>query len=73
MRIRTLVNTDEGLLLPLNQLTALQRQRVLGQAAVLAAFNDGQALLARQALGQGEVCFAHPAPAHMVGAGRRQR
>ena len=57
-----LANTDEGLLLPLNQLTAVQRQRVLGQAAVLAAFNDGQTLLARQALGQGEVYFCSTLP-----------
>ena len=35
---------------------------MLGQAAVLAAFNDGQALLARQALGQGEVYFCSTLP-----------
>ena len=57
-----LANTDEGLLLPLNQFTALQRQPVIGQAAVLAAFNDGQALLSRQALGQGEVYFCSTLP-----------
>ena len=57
-----LANTDEGLLLPLNQFTALQRQPVLGQAAVLAAFNDGQALLSRQALGQGEVYLCSTLP-----------
>ena len=57
-----LANTDEGLLLPLNQLAVQQRQLVLGQAAVLAAFNDGQALLARQALGQGEVYFFSTLP-----------
>ena len=33
------------------------RQQVVGQAAVLAAFDDGQALLLRQSLGQGEVYF----------------
>ena len=57
-----LANTDEGLLLPLNQLTVRQRQQVIGQAAVLAAFNDGQAFLARQTIGQGEVYFCSTLP-----------
>ncbi|MDE2642508.1 MAG: BatA domain-containing protein [Verrucomicrobiota bacterium] len=52
-----LANTDEGLLLPLAKLGVQQRQQVVGQAAVLAAFDDAQALLVRQALGQGEVYF----------------
>ena len=52
-----LANTDEGLLLPLAKLGVRQRQQVVGQAAVLAAFDDAQALLVRQALGQGEVYF----------------
>ena len=57
-----LANTDEGLLLPLNQLTVQQRQQVVGQAAVLAAFNDGQVFLARQTIGQGEVYFCSTLP-----------
>ena len=57
-----LANTDEGLLLPLAQLGVRQRQQVVGQAAVLAAFDDGQALLVRQALGQGEVYFCATLP-----------
>ncbi len=57
-----LANTDEGLLLPLAQLGVRQRQQVVGQAAVLAAFDDGQALLLRQSLGQGEVYFCTTLP-----------
>ncbi|HJN89299.1 MAG TPA: BatA domain-containing protein [Verrucomicrobiota bacterium] len=57
-----LANTDEGLLLPLAKLGVRQRQQVVGQAAVLAAFDDGQALLVRQALGQGEVYFCATLP-----------
>ena len=52
-----LANTDEGLLLPLAKLGVRQRQQVVGEAAVLAVFDDAQALLVRQALGQGEVYF----------------
>ena len=57
-----LANTDEGLLLPLNQLTVKQRQQIIGQAAVLAAFEDGQALLTRQTIGLGEVYFCSTLP-----------
>ena len=57
-----LANTDEGLLLPLAQLGVRQRQQIVGQAAVLAAFDDGQALLLRQSLGQGEVYFCATLP-----------
>ena len=57
-----LANTDEGLLLPLAKLGVRQRQQVVGQAAVLAAFDDAQALLVRQALGQGEVYFCTTLP-----------
>ena len=57
-----LANTEEGLLLPLAQLGVRQRQQVVGQAAVLAAFDDGQALLLRQSLGQGEVYFCTTLP-----------
>ena len=57
-----LANTDEGLLLPLNQLTVKQRQKIFGEAAILAAFNDGQAFLARQTIGQGEVYFCSSLP-----------
>ena len=57
-----LANTDEGLLLPLAKLGVRQRQQVVGQAAVLAAFDDAQALLGRQALGQGEVYFCTTLP-----------
>ncbi len=57
-----LANTDEGLQLPLNQLIVQQRQQILGQAAVLAAFEDGQTLLSRQTIGQGEVYFCSTLP-----------
>ena len=57
-----LANTDEGLLLPLAKLGVRQRQQVVGQAAVLAAFDDAQALLVRQALGKGEVYFCTTLP-----------
>ena len=57
-----LANTDEGLLLPLAKLDVRQRQQVVGQAAVLAAFADGQALLMRQSLGKGEVYFCTTLP-----------
>ena len=57
-----LANTDEGLLLPLAKLGVRQRQLVVGQAAVLAAFDDAKALLVRQALGQGEVYFCTTLP-----------
>ena len=57
-----LANTDEGLLLPLAKLGVRQRQQVIGQAAVLAAFDDGQALLVRRSLGQGEVYFCATLP-----------
>jgi hypothetical protein len=57
-----LANTEEGLLLPLAQLGVRKRQQVVGQAAVLAAFDDGQALLLRQSIGQGEVYFCTTLP-----------
>ena len=57
-----LANTDEGLLLPLDQLTVKQRQKIVGEAAILAAFNDGQAFLVRQTIGQGEVYFCSSLP-----------
>ena len=57
-----LANTDEGLLLPLAKLGVRQRQQVIGQAAVLAAFDDGQALLVRRVLGRGEVYFCTTLP-----------
>ena len=57
-----LANTDEGLLLPLAKLGILQRQQVVGQASVLAAFDDAQPLLVRQAIGQGEVYFCTTLP-----------
>ena len=50
------------MLLPLNQLTVKQRQKIVGEAAILAAFNDGQAFLARQTIGQGEVYFCSSLP-----------
>ncbi len=57
-----LANTDEGLPLPLAKLNVRQRQQVVGQAAVLAAFDDGHALLLRQSLGQGEIYFCTTLP-----------
>ncbi|MEC9081527.1 MAG: BatA domain-containing protein [Verrucomicrobiota bacterium] len=57
-----LANTDEGLRLPLAQLDVRQRQQIVGQAAVLAAFDDGQPLLVRQATGKGEVYFCATLP-----------
>ena len=57
-----LANTDEGLPLPLAKLNVRQRQQVVGQAAVLAAFDDGHALLLRQSLDQGEIYFCTTLP-----------
>ncbi len=44
------------------QLDVRQRQQIVGQAAVLAAFDDGQPLLVRQATGKGEVYFCATLP-----------
>jgi hypothetical protein len=52
-----LARSDEHLSLPLAQTDFARRQTLAGQKNVLAAFEDGAALLARESLGRGEVYF----------------
>lgn len=58
-----LAKTDEGLSLPLPQVSFLRRQAILGNKNVLAAFEDGTPLLTRQTLGKGEIYFCASLPA----------
>jgi hypothetical protein len=50
-----LAKTEEGLSLPLSELTILHRQRMIGNQNALAVFADGQPFLARQAIGKGSL------------------
>jgi hypothetical protein len=58
-----LARTDERISLPLGQTDFARRQIIAGQKNVLAAFEDGTALLARQSLGRGEFYFCASLPA----------
>ena len=58
-----LARTDERISLPLGQTDFARRQIIAGPKNVLAAFEDGAALLARQNLGRGEVYFCASLPA----------
>jgi hypothetical protein len=58
-----LARTDERISLPLGQTDFARRQIIAGQKNVLAAFEDGAALLARQSLGRGEFYFCASLPA----------
>ena len=57
-----LANTDEGLRLPINGFAAIQRRRIKGGSAVLAAFEDEESFLARRSLGRGRVYFCGSLP-----------
>lgn len=52
-----LAKTAEGFSLPVGDLELFRRQRITGQRFTLAVFADGEAFLARQTLGRGEVYF----------------
>jgi hypothetical protein len=58
-----LARSQERMSLPLGQTDFQRRQAVAGQKNVLAAFEDGAALLARQNLGRGEAYFCASLPA----------
>lgn len=58
-----LAKTDEGLSLPLPQITFPRRQGIVGAKNVLAAFDDGSPFLTRQTLGRGEFFFCASLPA----------
>jgi hypothetical protein len=58
-----LARSDERISLPLGQTDFPRRQIIAGQKNVLAAFEDGAALLARQSLGRGEIYFCASLPA----------
>src|SRR4030095_14045841 len=57
-----LAKTDEGLSLPLREVTFQRRQMIVGPKNVLAAFEDGAPFLARQTLGRGEIFFCASLP-----------
>ena len=57
-----LARSDEGISLPLVQLTVTQRQTLTGAKNVLAAFEDGAAFLARETIGRGEIHFVTTLP-----------
>jgi hypothetical protein len=58
-----LARSEERISLPLGQTDFQRRQIIAGQKNVLAAFEDGAALLARQNLGRGEAYFCASLPA----------
>lgn len=57
-----LANTDEGLRLPVDEFAAIQRRRIKGGSAVLAAFEDETPFLARRSLGRGRIYFCGSLP-----------
>ena len=57
-----LANTEEGLRLPVDEIAAIQRRRITGGSAVLAAFEDGAPFLARRSLGRGQIYFCASLP-----------
>jgi hypothetical protein len=57
-----LAKSDEHQSLPLAQTTFARRQQIVGPKDVLAAFEDGAPLLARQNIGKGEVYFCASLP-----------
>jgi hypothetical protein len=58
-----LARSEERISLPLGQTEFPRRQVIAGPKNVLAAFEDGAALLARQSLGRGEAYFCASLPA----------
>ncbi len=57
-----LAKTDEGLSLPLGQVTFSRRQAIIGGKNFLAAYDDGTPFLTRQTLGRGEFFFCASLP-----------
>lgn len=57
-----LTRTDEHTSLPLAQTTFARRQQIAGPKTVLAAFEDGNAFLARQDAGRGQIYFCASLP-----------
>ncbi|MFT5494024.1 MAG: hypothetical protein ACI8V5_004425 [Limisphaerales bacterium] len=57
-----LANTDEGLRLPVDEFAAIQRRRIKGGSAVLAAFEDETPFLTRRSLGRGRIYFCGSLP-----------
>lgn len=57
-----LAKTEEGFSLPLGQTTLTQRQRINGNAPMLAQFTDSTAFLTRQTVGKGQVFFLASLP-----------
>jgi hypothetical protein len=57
-----LAKTEEGLSLPIAELSIARRQAISGAAAALASFDDGAAFLARQAIGKGQILFCATQP-----------
>jgi hypothetical protein len=57
-----LARSDEHFSLPLSQTSFVRRQNITGQKNVVAAFDDGEAFLARQSAGKGEVYFCASLP-----------
>jgi hypothetical protein len=57
-----LAKSDEGLSLPLAYTQFQRRQVIVGPKNILAAFDDGVPLLARQTLGRGEIYFCASLP-----------
>lgn len=57
-----LTKSDEGLSLPLTYTQFFRRQSIQGAKNILAAFDDGAPLLARQTLGRGEIYYCASSP-----------
>jgi hypothetical protein len=57
-----LARSEERISLPLGQTDFQKRQAIAGQKNVLASFEDGAALLARQTIGRGEAYFCASLP-----------
>jgi hypothetical protein len=57
-----LAKSDEGLSLPLTYAQFSRRQSIQGAKNILAAFDDGTPLLARQTLGRGEIYYCASSP-----------
>lgn len=57
-----LAKTDEGLSLPVNELTAQRRASIAGESKAIATFDDGEAFLTRRTIGKGQVLFCASLP-----------
>lgn len=52
-----LASTAEGLSLPVGEVQVLRRQQIVGDATILASFEDGAPFLTRRFVGKGQVLF----------------